>query len=88
MERRIGQFDGITGAVAMILPRPDGDPLLHAFVTCAPDGPAPDAKAVVAFCRAALPAYMVPQGVRVVDVFPLTVNGKVDRAALAAHVAS
>ncbi|MFD3486309.1 AMP-binding protein [Streptomyces sp. NPDC058665] len=88
VERRIGQFDGITGAVAMILPRPDGDPLLHAFVTCAPDGPAPDAKEVVAFCRAALPAYMVPHGVRVVDVFPLTVNGKVDRAALAAHVAS
>ncbi|MFD4768170.1 AMP-binding protein [Streptomyces niveus] len=88
VERRIGQFAGITGAVAMILPREDGDPLLHAFVTCAPAGPAPDTREVLAFCRAALPAYMVPHALSVVNEFPVTVNGKVDRTALAAHVAS
>ncbi|MGA4838247.1 AMP-binding protein [Streptomyces sp. G45] len=88
VERRVGEFPGITGAVALLLPRPDDDPLLHAFVTVAPDGPEPDAKEVAAFCRAALPAYMVPRHVHVVDEFPLTVNGKVDRAALTALATS
>lgn len=31
---------------------------------------------------------MVPHGLSVVNEFPVTVNGKVDRTALAAHVAS
>ncbi|RBM08417.1 AMP-binding protein [Streptomyces sp. PT12] len=86
VERRVGAFPGVTGAVAMVLPRPEGDPLLHAFVTYAPGGDRPDTKDVIAFCRSALPAYMVPQGLHGVDEFPLTVNGKVDRAALAARV--
>src|SRR5581483_4413988 len=36
VERRVGEFPGVTGAVAMVLPREDGDPMLHAFVTRAP----------------------------------------------------
>ncbi|ARQ70775.1 AMP-binding protein [Streptomyces marincola] len=88
VERRIGQFEGVAGAVAMVLPREDDDPLLHAFVLRAPEGPALDTKELIAFCRAALPAYMIPQGLHVVDSFPLTVNGKVDRAALSALAVS
>ncbi|WP_077061877.1 AMP-binding protein [Streptomyces sp. MP131-18] len=87
VERRISAFPGITGAVAMLLPDADGEQRLFAFVTHAPGAPRPDAKEVVAFCRAALPAYMVPHGLHVVDEFPLTVNGKVDRSALTALVA-
>ncbi len=87
VERRIGEFPGITGAVAMLLPGADGEPRLFAFVTHAPGGTGPDAKEVVAFCRSALPDYMVPHGLHVVDEFPLTVNGKVDRAVLTALVA-
>ncbi|MFE1802234.1 AMP-binding protein [Streptomyces sp. NPDC059517] len=88
VERRIGGFEGITGAVAMILPRVDDDPVLHAFVTSDPDRPTPAVKEVIAFCRSALPGYMVPHLLHVVDEFPLTVNGKVDRAALTALAAS
>ncbi|MFD0685009.1 AMP-binding protein [Actinomadura fibrosa] len=86
VERRVARFPGVTGAVAMVLPREDGDPRLHAFVTAA--APGPDQKELIAFCRAALPGYMVPQGLHVVERFPLTVNGKVDRAALTALAAS
>ncbi|UED87868.1 AMP-binding protein [Streptomyces profundus] len=83
VERRISAFPDIAGAVAMPLPHPDGDPQLHAFVTLAPGGTKPNTQELIGFCRTALPAYMIPQGLHVVDEFPLTVNGKVDRAALA-----
>ncbi|NJQ05127.1 AMP-binding protein [Streptomyces lonarensis] len=88
VERRVGEFPGITGAVAMVLPGADGDPRLLVFVTHATGGPRPDTKEVVGFCRSALPAYMVPHGLRVVDEFPLTVNGKVDRTVLASLAGS
>ena len=41
-----------------------------------------DARKMQAALRAALPAYMVPRRFVVVEVLPLTANGKVDRAAL------
>ncbi|MGW1278652.1 AMP-binding protein [Streptomyces tsukubensis] len=88
VEGRIAAFPGITGAVAAVLPHQDGEPRLHVFVTPAPGSPAPDPKEIAAFVRAALPAYMVPHHLHPVNAFPLTPNGKVDRAALSALVPS
>ncbi|MGO9954555.1 MAG: amino acid adenylation domain-containing protein [Solirubrobacteraceae bacterium] len=42
----------------------------------------PDADQVMTFLRDRLPAYMVPEELHWLDELPLTVNGKIDRAAI------
>lgn len=46
-----------------------------------------DDAAVIAGCRSALPAYMVPQRIIRIGAIPLNANGKTDRAALRAFAA-
>ncbi|MER8059733.1 MULTISPECIES: AMP-binding protein [unclassified Streptomyces] len=102
VERRLTRHPAVTAAAALRLPRPDGGGCLAAFVVADPRGgarhlsptgageaaPGEDIAAVLRdFCARALPAYMVPAELRVVDVLPVTGNGKVDRAALAASAA-
>ncbi|BBG02546.1 MULTISPECIES: non-ribosomal peptide synthetase [Pseudonocardia] len=70
----------------------DGDPLTelgqHAVVARVPGAGAAriDPGELAAHLRALLPEPMVPTHLRVVDTLPLTGNGKVDRAALAASM--
>ncbi|HWM83629.1 MAG TPA: amino acid adenylation domain-containing protein [Pseudolabrys sp.] len=59
-----------------------GDKQLVAFVT-ARARPV-DIADIKAFLSQRLPAYMVPSGIIVLDAFPLTPNGKIDRKALMA----
>ncbi|TDV48686.1 non-ribosomal peptide synthetase [Actinophytocola oryzae] len=65
-----GPAQSLTGLTAFLTPRP---------------GARPVAEVVLAEARELLPRYMVPDAVRLLDAFPLTGNGKVDRAALAAQ---
>ncbi|WP_164013943.1 non-ribosomal peptide synthetase [Pyxidicoccus trucidator] len=75
--RQQGQVREVVAVVREDLP---GDKRLVAYVV-APDA---DASALKDFVRQKLPEYMVPSAVVVLDVLPLSANGKVDRRALPA----
>jgi amino acid adenylation domain-containing protein len=83
VESRLMAYPGVAAAVALLAPRSDGEKVLSAFVIYRPDSPATDTTGLRAFCAEALPAYMTPGEIHVLDEFPLTGNGKIDRAALA-----
>ncbi|MFZ2177037.1 MAG: amino acid adenylation domain-containing protein, partial [Rhodococcus sp. (in: high G+C Gram-positive bacteria)] len=70
----LGSAPGVDSAVTMLR-----DGILTSYVS----GPA-DPATVLDFAAGRLPRYMVPTTVVVLDALPLTVNGKVDRAALPA----
>ncbi|GAA2065657.1 hypothetical protein GCM10009722_29480 [Williamsia deligens] len=85
VESAVYAAPGVSSAVVTVH-RPDGESLdgstdrLVAYVT----GAGVEADAVRASVAAVLPDYMVPSDIVVLDRLPLTVNGKVDRAALPA----
>ena len=79
VETALSALDGVQQAVVIAREDRPGDKRLVGYVTGTAD-PA-TARAVLA---EKLPAYMVPAAVVVLDVLPLTVNGKLDKRALPA----
>ncbi|MER5868734.1 non-ribosomal peptide synthetase [Streptomyces sp. NPDC002044] len=81
IESRITALPEVREAVVLLRPRPDGAPVLCAYVTA-------DSRLDLGSLHAALsrelPEHMVPSGFWQVDAIPLTRNHKADRAALAA----
>ncbi|MEU4806648.1 amino acid adenylation domain-containing protein [Actinosynnema sp. NPDC023587] len=77
VEAVLAAHPDVRAAVVRAVPGPAGDPRLVGYVT----GP-PTPAGLRAWCARALPDYLVPAVVVVVDSFPTTANGKVDRAAL------
>jgi amino acid adenylation domain-containing protein len=55
---------------------------LAAWIQPAADGPTPSKRELTAALEAKLPAYMVPKVLVYLETFPVTLNGKLDRAAL------
>ncbi|RZL82506.1 MAG: amino acid adenylation domain-containing protein [Rhodococcus sp. (in: high G+C Gram-positive bacteria)] len=81
----LGRCDGIAQVVVTMRDDPVTGPALAAYVV--PDaGAIAPADRVLEYARTALPSYMIPNSLTVLDRLPLTVNGKLDRAALPAPV--
>lgn len=79
VEAALKRVAGIDAAVAAVIPG-ERD-VLAALVRT--DDPAVDARAVTAAMTDLVPAHMIPKIVAVADRIPFTVNGKIDRKAVA-----
>lgn len=100
IEAQLTAHDSVGRAIALPLATGDGRRIgrLAAVVTAAhggtgapphpqtPDPQIPDPQILAAWLAGRLPRQVIPAPIRVVDRLPLTANGKVDRAALAALV--
>ena len=79
--RCLERHPAVLQAVA-ILKRTESDrPYIAAYIV-AKDAMPPSPEELDRYLRTCLPAYMVPTAWRVVDGFPMTMNGKIDKAAL------
>jgi acyl-coenzyme A synthetase/AMP-(fatty) acid ligase/acyl carrier protein len=82
IERRLLEYPGISAAA--VVPQPHADGVrLAAYVVCDREA-RPDRAALRPFLREGLPEAMVPAAFVALDRLPMTVNGKIDRAALPA----
>ncbi|QIS05495.1 amino acid adenylation domain-containing protein [Nocardia brasiliensis] len=81
VETALRAVPGVARAAATVRADSAGTGRLFGYVVAAPGGTL-DPAAVRAAVAALLPEYMVPQAIAVLDALPLTLNGKVDRAAL------
>jgi amino acid adenylation domain-containing protein len=79
IEAVLAREDGVTQAVALGWPVADNTAEGIVAFVC---GRRPDAGRLKAAARQALPEYMAPRAVFVLDEMPLNANGKIDRAAL------
>ncbi|EYT79782.1 diguanylate cyclase, partial [Streptomyces sp. Tu 6176] len=84
IESVLGAAESVGRAVAVVREDVPGTQHLVAYVVPAGEGRVPDPVALRELTAARLPEYMVPSAVVVLDAFPLTANGKVDRRALPA----
>ncbi|MFG2227281.1 amino acid adenylation domain-containing protein [Streptomyces sp. NPDC048644] len=83
IEAALAADPAVSAACALVREDRPGDQRLVGYVTAA-DGQDPDPDALRRRLAAALPDHMVPGAFVVVDGFPLSPNGKLDRAALPA----
>ncbi|MGW2331076.1 amino acid adenylation domain-containing protein [Streptomyces sp. NPDC001700] len=85
VEAAIELSEDVAQAAATVREDRPGDRRLVAYVTAEP-GREPSSKELRLFVADRLPLYMLPSAVVVLDEFPLTPNGKLDRKALPAPV--
>jgi non-ribosomal peptide synthase protein (TIGR01720 family) len=81
IETALNQHPGVREAVVIVRDDIPGEKRLTAYVTASEPAP-PGVGELRAFLKAILPSYMVPSAFVLLDRFPLTSAGKVDRRAL------
>ena len=91
IESTLGQYPGVKQVVVVEREDLPGDKRLAAYIitNAAGDivqvpGVAPDMNELRSFLREKLPDYMIPSAIILLEAFPLTANGKIDRKALPA----
>ncbi|BBL70958.1 hypothetical protein MoryE10_15640 [Methylogaea oryzae] len=82
IEALLNQHPGLAASLVTVF-HTDGDARLAAYVVAKP-GESVSVDALRDLCRQCLPQYMVPAAFVVLDSFPLTPSGKIDRRALPA----
>ncbi|MEV4441681.1 amino acid adenylation domain-containing protein [Streptomyces sp. NPDC049577] len=81
IEARLLELPGVHEAVCVAVHDDSGEARLDAYLVPA-DGTRPDPAELRRHCLATLPRYMVPAAFHLLDAFPRTSTGKVDRRAL------
>ncbi|GAA0272202.1 hypothetical protein GCM10010302_07250 [Streptomyces polychromogenes] len=87
IEQVLARHEAVEQALLLVREDRPGDRRLVAYVVVPPAAPAPRTDELLAHAAALLPKYMVPSSVVVLDRFPVTTSGKVDRKALPAPAA-
>jgi amino acid adenylation domain-containing protein/non-ribosomal peptide synthase protein (TIGR01720 family) len=82
VEAALRALAGVRDAVVTTRPRPDGDGLQLVGYVVPADGATVDPGALRAALADVVPAHLVPSVLVPIDAVPLTVNGKLDHAAL------
>lgn len=83
IEATLNQHPAVQQSVVTVREDVSGDKRLAAYLI-AQAGAAPSARDLRGFLKNRLPAYMLPASFTVLDAFPTTPNGKINRAALPA----
>ncbi|SOD59518.1 amino acid adenylation domain-containing protein [Streptomyces zhaozhouensis] len=86
VEAVLTRHPAVGQALVVVREDPHGDRRLVAYVTAPAGDEAPTARELRALVAESLPRHMEPAAFVVLDAFPLTVNGKIDRRALPAPV--
>jgi thioesterase domain-containing protein len=81
IESVLAGFPGVRQAVVFVRQDVPGNEQLVAYIKVKEEEPPTDSELRV-LLRAELPEYMIPSALVILDYFPLTPNGKVDRKAL------
>ena len=84
IETILGQHEFIKQCVVTTWPDSSGEQSLIAYIVPALDVSTLEGAAIRDYLKSKLPGYMVPAKFVVLDAFPLTPNGKVDRKSLPA----